>query len=171
MKHPFNKKSFWLTVAILVLVEAVIFCVALQWKYLFPSKKVSDLYARYENVEGLEVSFINDYKVNDTVFIDVTLLEAKTDSAWLIVRHDFNIEVPPQEMIDFLGHDFVEIWAAPKRDYSLPMDSVLLNNDILAVSWSDRRISIFSVKNMQQMQLLKRNQFEESISKSQKIKQ
>ena len=45
------------------------------------------------------------------------------------------------------------------------------SNDILAVSWSDRRISIFSVKNMQQMQLLKRNQFEESISKSQIIKQ
>jgi len=91
MKHPFNKKSFWLTVAILVFVEAVIFCVALQWKYLFPSKKVSDLYARYDNVEGLEVSYIEDYKVNDTVFVDVILIKAKDSEAWDSLCKDFGI--------------------------------------------------------------------------------
>lgn len=166
-EKTFNKKRFWLIVAILALVEAAILCLALQWKYIFPSREVSDLYTRYENVDGVDVSYIKGYKVNDSVFVDVTLLVATTDSAWLLIQHDFNLEIPPQEMIGFLGHNFVEVWAAPKRDYSLPMDSVLLNNDLLAVSWSERRISVFSIETMQQMHSLKRNQFKESISKSQ----
>jgi len=168
MKRPFNKKRFWQVIFILAIVEAIAFCVVLQWKYIFPSKEVSDLYTRYENVDGLDVSYIKDYKINDTVFVSVTILEATTDSAWLTLRHDFNLEVPPQEMIDFLGHNSVEVWAAPKGNYAMPMDSILLNNDLLAVSWSERRISVFSVETMLQMRLLKRNQFEESISKSRK---
>ena len=132
-----------------------------------PFSQYSDVYKRYAKMDGVDATFIKDYKVNDTVFVDVTLLVATTDSAWLLIQHDFNLEVPPQEMIGFLGHNFVEVWAAPKRDYSLPMDSVLLNNDLLAVSWSERRISVFSIETMQQMHSLKRNQFKESISKSQ----
>ncbi len=132
-----------------------------------PFNQCSDVYKRYAKMDGVDATFIKDYKVNDTVFVDVTLLVATTDSAWLLIQHDFNLEIPPQEMIGFLGHNFVEVWAAPKRDYSLPMDSVLLNNDLLAVSWSERRISVFSIETMQQMHSLKRNQFKESISKSQ----
>lgn len=132
-----------------------------------PFDQCSDVYKRYADMDGVDATFIKDYKVNDTVFVDVTLLVATTDSAWLLIQHDFNLEIPPQEMIGFLGHNFVEVWAAPKRDYSLPMDSVLLNNDLLAVSWSERRISVFSIETMQQMHSLKRNQFKESISKSQ----
>ncbi|MBR1851451.1 MAG: hypothetical protein IJ789_08825 [Bacteroidales bacterium] len=167
-EKTFNKKRFWLVIASLVLVEAIILCFALQWKYILPSREVSDIYSRYKNVDGLNVSYIKDYKVNDTVFVDATIIEATTDSTWLMLQHDFNLELPPLETIDFMGHNFIEVWAAPKRDYSLPMDSVLLNNDILTVSWSERRISIFSIETMQQMHSLKCNQFEESISKSQK---
>ena len=132
-----------------------------------PFDQCSEVYKRYADMDGVDATFIKDYKVNDSVFVDVTLLVATTDSAWLLIQHDFNLEIPPQEMIGFLGHNFVEVWAAPKRDYSLPMDSVLLNNDLLAVSWSERRISVFSIETMQQMHSLKRNQFKESISKSQ----
>jgi len=57
-EKTFNKKRFWLIVAILAIVEAVILCLALQWKYIFPSREVSDLYTRYENVDGVDGSYI-----------------------------------------------------------------------------------------------------------------
>lgn len=167
MKRPFNKKRFWLIVAILALVEAVILCVALQWKYIFPSREVSDLYTRYENVDGIDVSYIKDYKVNDSVFVDVTLIEATTDSAWNLILNDFNITPPPLEVIEITGEDCIDIWAAPKKDYSMPMDSLPLNNDLIAMLWAERKISVFSIETTQQLRSLKRNQFKESISKSQ----
>lgn len=90
-EKTFNKKRFWLIVAILALVEAVILCLALQWKYIFPSREVSDLYTHYENVDGVAASFIKDYKVNDTVFVDVTLLETKDTALWDSMCKDFGI--------------------------------------------------------------------------------
>ena len=52
-EKTFNKKRFWLIVAILALVEAAILCLVLQWKYIFPSREVSDLYTHYEKVDGV----------------------------------------------------------------------------------------------------------------------
>lgn len=94
-EKTFNKKRFWLIVAILALVEAAILCLALQWKYIFPSREVSDLYTRYENVDGLDVSYIKDYKVNDSVIVDVTLLETKDTAQWNSLCRDFGIALFP----------------------------------------------------------------------------
>lgn len=110
-EKTFNKKRFWLIVAILALVEIVILCVALQWKYIFPSREVSDLYTRYENVDGVEASFIKDYKVNDSIFVDVTLIEAKDSCSWEMLCEDFEIaplSMYPKEYIELMSleHSF-----------------------------------------------------------------
>ena len=103
MKRPFNKKRFWLIIAILALVEALVCYIAIQWKYIFPSNEVSEIYARYEKVEGINVSFVKDYKVNDTVFVDITLLEATDSVGWVTLKKDFDIPNPSpdfQQRID-----------------------------------------------------------------------
>lgn len=127
MKRPFNKKRFWLIVAILALVEAVILCVALQWKYIFPSKEVSDLYTRYENVDGVDVSYIKGYKVNDTVFVDVTLLETKDTALWDSLCKDFGIalfSMYPKEYREIMSieHSFGQ---------RVIKDTIVLENDSL----------------------------------------
>lgn len=91
MTRPFNKKHFWLIVGVVAFLEVLIICLVLQWKYLFPSREVSELYARYADVDGVEASFIKDYKVNDSVFVDVTVLEASNDSAWAVLKKEYKI--------------------------------------------------------------------------------
>ena len=44
MTHTFNKKRFWLIVALLAVAEVLIIGLVLQWRYIFPSNEVSDLY-------------------------------------------------------------------------------------------------------------------------------
>lgn len=91
MKRQFNKKRFWIIVALIALVEALtLFCI-FQWKYIFPSKEVSEIYTRYENVDEIAASFIKDYKVNDSVFVDVTMLEAKDSAGWAMLKQDFSV--------------------------------------------------------------------------------
>lgn len=172
MKRPFNKKRFWLIVAILALVEAAILCLALQWKYIFPSKEVSELYTRYENVDGVDVSFIKDYKVNDTVFVDVTLLEAIDSMGWATLKKDFEIPNPSpdfQQRID-IGKDLIYTKKIPKvtvadslkkshpnvsllsrEDDSLHSsqgaENVTYGNDLLAISYLNHTLTIFHIKN------------------------
>ena len=126
-EKTFNKKRFWLIVAILALVEAVILFVALQWKYIFPSREVSDLYTRYENVDGVAASFIKDYKVNDTVFVDVTLLETKDTALWDSLCKDFGIalfSMYPKEYREIMSieHSFGQ---------QVIKDTIVLENDSL----------------------------------------
>ncbi len=165
-EKTFNKKRFWLIVAILALVEAVILCLALQWKYIFPSREVSDLYTRYENVDGIAASFIKDYKVNDTIFVDVTMLEATTDSAWIILQHDFCIPIIPKEYEEYFYADTnqLSLKLVPKKDPSLPMDSIILNNDLVAISYPKRLICIFSIEDTSQLKAILRDKYDYNVT-------
>ena len=92
MNRPFNKKRFWLIIALLALVEALVCYVVLQREYLFPSDEVSEVYTRYADDESIDASFIKGYRVNDTLFVDVTLLQAKDSAGWERLLNDFHLE-------------------------------------------------------------------------------
>ena len=148
MKRPFNKKRFWLIVAILALVETLVCYIAIQWKYIFPSNEVSEIYARYEKVEGIDVSFVKDYKVNDTVFVDVTLLEATDSVGWATLKKDFEVPNPPPVAHQFIdsGKDLIGVKLIPK---STTTDTILTPypNDVLAFSHLKRSLIVFHTKN------------------------
>ena len=91
MNRPFNKKRFWLIIALLALVEALVCYVVLQREYLFPSDEVSEVYTRYADDESIDASFIKGYRVNDTLFVDVTLLQAKDSAGWERLLNDFHL--------------------------------------------------------------------------------
>lgn len=165
-EKTFNKKRFWLIVSILAIVEAVILSLALQWKYLFPSREVSDLYTRYENVDGVDISYIKGYKVNDTIFVNVTLIEATTDSAWIILQHDFSIPIIPKEYEEYFYADTnqLSLKLVPKKNPSLPMDSIILNNDLVAISYPKRLICIFSIENTSQLKAILRDKYDYNVT-------
>jgi hypothetical protein len=125
------------------------------WPRTVPFEQCSDLYQKYAAVEGIDAKFIKDYKVNDTIFIDVTLLEAKSDSAWLTLQTDFHIPIIPEEYRElFENTDAIDYWLAPKGKYIPPMDSVLLNNDAVTVSRKKHLVSVFHLTNETQADVI-----------------
>ena len=165
MKRPFNKKRFWLIIAIMALVEALVCYIAIQWKYIFPSNEVSEIYARYEKVEGIDVSFVKDYKVNDTVFVDVTLLEATDSVGWATLKKDF--EVPPltPNILRFMdnGEDLICVKLIPK---STTTDTLLNSNpnDVLAISHLNRTLTVFHVKNKEELNAVRHYNYDKSTN-------
>ena len=148
MKRPFNKKRFWLIIALLALVEALVCYIAIQWKYLFPSNEVSEIYARYEKVEGINVSFVKDYKVNDTVFVDITLLEATDSVGWVTLKKDFDIPNPSpdfQQRID-TGKNLIYTKKTPKSTITDTSQNSY-PNDWLAISHLNHIIIVFHIRN------------------------
>lgn len=55
--------------------------------------QTSAVYRRYADNENIAASFIKDFRVNDSVTVDVTVLEAKSDTAWTMLKDDYG--VPP----------------------------------------------------------------------------
>ena len=54
-----------------------------------PLDECSPVYRQYEGHEGIEATYMKQYPVDDTTFVDVTLLHATTDSAWVSLCHKF----------------------------------------------------------------------------------
>ena len=134
-----------LMVAAVVAAVAVVFC-----RHILPRWQVSDLYRRYEHVDGIAASYIHNYPVNDTLTLDVTLLEATTDSAWNGLVKEFNLsgqfnaELPSDT-------NAVSFWFAPRNHYNLPMDSTLLNNDIVVASQYRKTMAVFHITSEDQV--------------------
>lgn len=165
MKRPFNKKRFWLIIAILALVEALVCYIAIQWKYIFPSNEVSEIYARYEKVEGIDVSFVKDYKVNDTVIVDVTLLEATDSVIWTTLKKDFEVPNPPPDVQQFIdnGEDLIYVKVIPK---STTTDTILdsYSNNLLAISHLKRTLTVFHIKNKEELNAVRHYNYDKSTN-------
>ena len=166
MEQQFNKKRFWTIVALLALVETlVLFCV-FQWRYIFPSHEVSEIYTRYENTDGIDASFIKDFRVNDSVFIDVTLLEAKDSAGWATLMHDFAVpDIDPkirQHIYNKKELVFYQTLTPSHYPISIPSDTILF--DVLAISYYAHTLTIFHAKNEKGLLSVFRHNFQESIN-------
>ena len=85
-----------------VLVMAV---VVIRYPRTVPLEECSDVYKRYKDVEGVRATYVKDYRVNDTLTVGVTLLEATTDSGWAKLQEGFGIPVIPKELEALLYED------------------------------------------------------------------
>ena len=136
-------KQFLLPAIIFLAIVLVALAVRL-WPRTVPFDQCSDLYKQYVAVEGINATYIKDYKVNDTVFVDVTLLEA-TDSMWHTLMKDFNIPTPDSDLQQFIdaGENLVVTKLVDKTHYSRPAAPCSSNCEIMAISYTTHSISVF----------------------------
>jgi len=114
------------------------------WRYLLPERHVSDLYRRYENADGIAASYIHNFPVNDTLRVDVTLLEATTDSAWLALCTEFAI-TNIVDTIKQIAPDVVFSRLVNRHDYSQVAFGDSPDAEILAISCDTKTFSIFHI--------------------------
>ena len=150
MKKTFNKKRFWWGVFILVAVEVVVCCVVIQKN----SSAVSELYTRYENVEGVDVSFVKNFQVNDSITVDVTQLEATDSAGWKRLKDVFDIieaeDLPPEErdMFNELYGNSISMKMAIPGKYNQAPDTNLWNDDVIACERAGKRVTVFHTANI-----------------------
>lgn len=129
-----------------------------------PFDQCSDVYKKYAGMDGVDVTFIRDYKVNDTVYVDVTYIEATTDSSWNEIKRDFQISIPP-EIMDLYDSNSVDLKFAPHNNYSSPIDSILINNDIIVFTYFKQTVLVFDIKDEKQSDAIINRQIINTINK------
>lgn len=136
------KKSWPITILFCLLIIGGGAAVIL-WPRTVPLQECSKIYQKYANVEDVRASFIKDYKVNDTVFVDVTLLEAIDSVGWVTLKKDFEVPVLPPELQQFVdsGEElvFTKLISKPK------VDTLAFPNDLLAISPLTHTLTVFHI--------------------------
>jgi hypothetical protein len=128
-------------IAFIVLTAVGVGCVA-WWRYVRPQQQVSDLYRCYEHADGIAASYIHNYPVNDTLSLDVTLLEATTDSSWQVLCADFAISRVVEEMVQ-INPDLVFCRQVSRHDYTQVIYGDHPNAELLTISCSSKTLAIF----------------------------
>ncbi|MCR4815772.1 MAG: hypothetical protein K5842_01120 [Bacteroidales bacterium] len=135
------------------------------WPRIVPFDLCSDVYKQYANVEGIDATFIKDYKVNDTVFVDVTLLEATDSVSWTTLKKDFEVPDPSPDFQQFIdsGEDLIYVKLIPKTTAS---DTILnpYPNDVLAISPLNRTLTIFHIKNTEELNAVRHYNYDKSTN-------
>ncbi|MBP5536222.1 MAG: hypothetical protein J6X62_05450 [Bacteroidales bacterium] len=160
-------KHFWLWLLLAVVVEFAAITLWKRWYWFFPSLAVSEEYSRYKDVDGIRAAFLKDYRVNDTVTVDITLLEAANDAGWDILQHDFYIPVVPKEYEHLYCGDSnkISIKTINKKHPALPVDTVDgLNNNIMYTSRPRRFICILKITDSAQIKAVSNMSYEYNIS-------
>ena len=121
----------------------------------------SKLYWQYRGQEGIEASYVRDYLVDDTTLVDVTLLHATTDSAWVSMCHEF---VPYEfadssDYINKLIHDTTSVTFRPvsKDDYKkniIPQETGYSNFNSIVLTAKVKSIGIFHINNKSQHEVI-----------------
>lgn len=145
-----KKLPVWPVTLFLCLLLAIGMVTVKLWPRTVLLSECSEVYQRYSGVEGIRASFIKDFRINDTVFVDVTLLDVVDSSIWDTVCKDFgivSINLFPEK---YRGHvmrpnTFGFLYVTPD-EAALTNDSVQAK-DMVVYSHYDREICVFQTQN------------------------
>ena len=125
--------------------------------------QTSEVYNRYKDVPGVNAAYIKDYRVNDSVTVCVTLLEALDSTSWGSIKKEFKIVAFLDSVYVYSNIDLNEttkiLRLAPKNDYNLPSDSIIANNDLIVTNFFYHTICIFHLENEKQYFAICKKQF------------
>ena len=111
-----------------------------------PLEETSELYRRYIDVPGIDATFIQNYRLSDSVRVDVTLLQATDSAGWNQLQDSLGYaRLAPEDREYLMKHKGIRINLIPKGHLDYPMDSVFLNNDMVAIDGTNRTIAIFNL--------------------------
>ena len=144
-------KHSWIIITLCSLLIITGACLMLMPRTV-PIDQCSDVYRQYQGQEGLEVSFVKQYRVNDTTAVDVTLIHATTDSAWVSLCEEFIPADYPYEFKEpLLYGQAVSQWTVSKTAPQIKVDISSQNNyNLLVLSSKIKSVCIFHTENIEE---------------------
>lgn len=150
MKRSRRDRRFWLVSVGLCLLSVAVVAGLKKMSHTVPYSQCSEVYKRYSEVEGVRATYVKDYRVNDTLTVGVTLLEATDSAGWEYLLQAFNI---PLELTETENID-VWMWYAlrnqPEKRYNLIDNECQVEEselEIVSMSTKNQEICIFHTQN------------------------
>lgn len=145
----------WLVVLLVAMFNTLAVYVSRQ-PHSLEAEECSRLYQRYADSPDIRATYVKNYRVNDTLTLNATLLEAVTDTGWAILLKDFNFEPYPPEILALItSTNAVQSWYVLHGTSDGPMDTLDKgNNDFVMASQFEHNIMVFDIRSREHMSAL-----------------
>lgn len=137
------------------------------WPRNVPFDQCSEVYKTYANSPGIKASYIKDFCINDTVSVDVTLLEATDTIGWNTLKRDFpspKLDPKTQKKIDD-GKDLIFTQLVNENNFLEPADPDSPKCDLRATSVLNHTICVFHVTSFEERHAVIYYNLDKSIKK------
>lgn len=128
---------------------------------------VSEVYLRYKDRADLQVSFVKDYRIDDSTTVDVTTLTARDSASWEKLLREMNY---PEEFIDiffYSGNPNVVSINVFYSERNHPERKVSLHDDVelsyVVVSSNERAMYVFNIESVEQAFAIERKKLKEAF--------
>lgn len=132
-------KKRW-TIIILATIAVVAGGMAwLCWPRALPEEECSEVYRQWADVDGVEATFLRGYRVNDSVTVDATLLQASDSAGWDSLRRTLHVPEPQSHSDSIALERNDEVVAILNYDNNVHFSS----NDLAIALLRDKEVLIF----------------------------
>lgn len=152
-------KKRWAIVCLVALLCAGAVTVGKYRHSIFRGTTVSETYSQYVDNPNVEATFVRDFRVNDSITVDVTVLTAKNDEGWMEIKTIFcNIdimEVPEQFRDLLLNGDGMCVNKYPANQPSLPVTDTTTVDVEIAVAYNRKHtVYVFHVGTLERASVI-----------------
>ena len=137
----------WLITVLLGLLIMGVGAWVLSWPRNVPFSQCSEIYQKYAGNPDIDASFIKDFRINDTIAVDVTVLKAKDSSGWETMLADFEIHTPPPNFMQRIsnGEDIISCKFILDNDTTHISSSGTRTKAIIAISRIKHTLTFFNI--------------------------
>lgn len=145
-------KRYWLITLVLCVVGVTTVLAVRYWPRIVHPGEPSGLYLRYKDNPHISAAFIKDFRVNDSLTLDVTILEARDSVGWDQMKNDFKIKPLPSNIEKVLAEkNAISHHHVPKDTPDATLDTIdLLNNDHMVIKHKTQTFYIFQSRSKAQ---------------------
>lgn len=127
-----------------------------------PFDQCSEIYKTYYNQPGINASFFKELRINDTVTVDVTLLEAVDSAGWETLKKNFNVPELDSTALKLLeGKEYQTFTRLISKTDPTRMDST--QNDVLAIQLFVHKMTVFHIENESEKHAVYYSQFDKNF--------
>ena len=127
----------------------------------------SEVYRRYKDRDDLSVAFVKDYRVGDSITVDVTTITAPDSASWEQLLREMN-------MPDFFirqyyektrqGHPGLGFYNCPHNQPEKSCEIDTEDIDLVFYFFDEKTFYIFDVQNKEQAHLIKHYKMKETFN-------
>lgn len=150
----------WLITFLLAPLLMVVVALAVYSCRTVPLGQCSEVYRQYRDIPGIQASFIKDKQINDTLFLDMTLLEAEDSAAFATLLRAMgesdefinDMAVLREQYVTRKNANEIRFSGSCLRGHpEQPADSDYAKNEVLSIFPVWRCIAVFHTRSKQEL--------------------
>ncbi len=148
MKH-------WGLIFLILALGCILAAVAVKcWPRTLPPEQCSEVYRHYCNRSDLNVAFVKDYRIGDSITVDVTTITAKDSASWEALLREMNIDeklIKQQRESIQNGTRCVQLYYCKEGHPDEPVSPKKCPDfNLVAESPRDKTVYVFDIRDIEQ---------------------